>query len=155
MRAVSERHNPEVNAISRLAYRIAGSSREYYALPQADRRQVRDTARLMYNRGQDIITSSVYEKVDKRGFVYVITNPAWPGSVKVGRAFDPEARLRNYQTSCPNRDFKLHFAAYFNDCYAAELMIHSTLADYLATGEWFHVLPSTARAVIERLGGYE
>ena len=40
-----------------------------------------------------------------KGYVYAITNPAWPGWVKVGMAVDSNDRLNSYQTSSPFRDF--------------------------------------------------
>jgi len=42
----------------------------------------------------------------KEGYVYVITNPAWPDWVKIGMAIDAEDRLNGYQTSSPMRDYE-------------------------------------------------
>ena len=44
-------------------------------------------------------------KKSKEGQVYVITNPAFEGWVKVGMAVDAIDRLKSYQTSSPFRDF--------------------------------------------------
>lgn len=140
--------------MSRLAYQIAGGSRAFYALDKEERARIRGVAHYMYDVGQDFATSQIAEKVDKRGFLYVITNPAWPAHCKVGRAFDPEARLRNYQTGCPDRNYKLRYAVYFEDCHAAEKLVHDTLADYQAQGEWYRILPSTAEHVLDQIGGY-
>lgn len=140
--------------MSRLAYQIAGGSRAFYALDKEERARIRGVAHYMHDVGADFATSEIAEKVDKRGFLYVIRNPAWPAHVKVGRAFDPEARLRNYQTGCPDRNYKLCYAVYFEDCHAAEKLVHDTLADYQAQGEWYRILPSTAEHVLDQIGGY-
>ena len=49
-----------------------------------------------------------YSKV-KDGYVYILTNPAWPDWVKVGMAIDAEDRCNSYQTSSPYRDYQLHY----------------------------------------------
>ncbi|QDH47329.1 hypothetical protein SB_095 [Salmonella phage vB_SenS_SB9] len=41
------------------------------------------------------------------GYVYAITNPAFPGWVKIGASVDAETRLNQYQTYSPHRDYKL------------------------------------------------
>ncbi|MGL4521316.1 MAG: GIY-YIG nuclease family protein [Bacilli bacterium] len=56
----------------------------------------------------------VYHKTNKSeglqaGYVYLITNPAWPEWIKVGSAIDVYDRLSTYQTSCPMRDFKIEY----------------------------------------------
>ena len=47
---------------------------------------------------------------DPQGFVYVISNSAWEGVYKVGIAKDAKSRLNSYQTSDPNRAYRLDFA---------------------------------------------
>ena len=42
-------------------------------------------------------------------WVYVISNPSYPGEYKVGIARDPKARLNQYQTSDPARAYKIEF----------------------------------------------
>ncbi len=73
----------------------------------------------------------------RQGFVYVISNPAWPGHYKVGRAADYEERLNNYQTSDPMRAYKLRFVWYFRDRNVAERMVHRLLVPWWRGGEWF------------------
>ena len=136
------------NAYKRIAEQICGSRSAWRGLPDYERQEVLDTARQMYDLGVDFASAENAEKTEKRGFVYIITNQAWPGYVKIGRAFNPEARLRGYQTSCPMRDYELTFAAYFRDCHKAETFIHNWLAEYRAEGEWFRLLPQVAEQVI-------
>jgi len=75
------------------------------------------------------------------GFVYIISNPAWPGWIKVGSAIDYEARLRMFQTSSPLRDYRLEYVLFFKDRLQAERQIHGLLASCRSSvdGEWFSV----------------
>jgi hypothetical protein len=75
----------------------------------------------------------------REGFVYAITNPAFPGYVKIGRALDPEDRLASFQTGDPLRRYKLEGYRYSKDRYAAEQSVHSALKPWWAGGEWFLV----------------
>ncbi len=48
------------------------------------------------------------DKEDREsGYVYVISNPAYPNEFKVGIARDVKQRLNSYQTSDPNRRYKV------------------------------------------------
>ena len=141
-----------------MAMRIAGTpkQRDWLKLTKEERAVYLESARSLMVLGADYGVAHAAEVagVEKRGFVYVIRHPAWPAHVKVGRAFDPESRLRQYQTGCPERGYLLHFAAYFPDVVYAEKLIHDTLADYRANGEWFRMLPSTAEHVIYQIMEY-
>lgn len=82
------------------------------------------------------------------GFIYVITNPAWPGFSKVGRALDPEDRLRSYQTGDPHRAYVLEGYFYAPDRKATEKKVHNALEKFrLETSEWFRVPAKVALAV--------
>jgi hypothetical protein len=63
----------------------------------------------------------------KDGFVYVITNPVFPGWVSVGQSSDPVRRLTSYQRACPHRRFKLAHYSYFADRRKAEREVHRKL----------------------------
>ena len=88
---------------------------------------------------------------EKAGFVYVITNPAFPGFVKIGRAYDPVERLRGYQTGCPFRRYRLAYAIFFEDVVLAEKEIHLRLDSCRAEGEWFRITPAVASNHIDNL----
>jgi hypothetical protein len=108
----------------------------------------------MIAAGQDFDTAKKREKTDRRGFVYVITNAAWPQYVKIGRAFDPDSRVKGYQTGSPLRDYVLHSSVYFEDCYMAEKEMHLRLKHHqreTVQGEWFHLDPDVAAAQINLL----
>ncbi len=45
----------------------------------------------------------------ERKFVYVISHPSWPGEYKVGIAKNWKSRLDSYQTSDPDRQYRIEF----------------------------------------------
>jgi len=91
----------------------------------------------------------------KEGYVYAITNPAWPDWIKIGKAIDAEDRLGSYQTSSPMRDYKLIHSIYFDDRSAAEKKAH-ILAALKTThpwnkhdnGEWFKLTKEQAIEIL-------
>mgnify|MGYP001821831352 CR=1 FL=1 len=91
------------------------------------------------------------EEGDKpvKGWVYIITNEAWPEWVKVGMADDPKKRLSGYQTGSPMRDYALFGAYKVNDRRAAEKAAHNILKEnYSKKGEWFKCNPAVADVMI-------
>lgn len=64
------------------------------------------------------------EDYREQKFVYVISHPAYPGEFKVGIAKNWKQRLNAYQTSDPDRQYRIEFkleTPYFRD---TELFIH-------------------------------
>jgi hypothetical protein len=90
----------------------------------------------------------------KEGYVYIITNPAWGGWLKVGMAIDAEDRCNSYQTSSPFRDFKLVSKEYFNNRMKAERAMHSVLEVAASdnNGEWFKVSERAAITALKQMG---
>jgi hypothetical protein len=83
--------------------------------------------------------------------VYVIGHSCLQG-VKIGRAFDPESRLKNYQTGCPNREYVLHYISdYSDDCVDLEKRVHQYLDPVRLQGEWFGCTPEQAMEAIKRV----
>ena len=76
------------------------------------------------------------------GSVYVMSNPAWVGWHKVGKAVIDEDRLKNYQTSSPYRDYKMLYSKGFNNRSNAEAYAHQQLRAKLreeyCRNEWFY-----------------
>ena len=87
------------------------------------------------------------------GEVYIITNPAWKGWIKVGMAIDAEDRCKGYQTSSPLRDFKLKFKKYFDDRRTAEQTAHTLCAKKAdkRKGEWFKLDLKIAKDIINNM----
>ena len=87
------------------------------------------------------------------GQVYIITNKAWEGWIKVGMAIDSEDRCNQYQTSSPFRDYTLQYKKFFTDRRKAEQIAHS-LCNKKAqdrNGEWFKLDIPTAISCIEKI----
>jgi hypothetical protein len=83
----------------------------------------------------------------EEGFVYVVTNPAWPGWVKFGSAIDPNSRLKNYQTGTPLRDYKVEGYVYSHERRVTEKRILAALR--ITEGEWVQMKVDHALAVID------
>lgn len=85
------------------------------------------------------------------GFLYIITNPSFPGWVKIGTTTNFRTRLQTYQTSSPFRDYKVEFLLEHPDYLSAEKRIHETMRMFSLDRkkEWFRVDFSVARARIE------
>ena len=93
-------------------------------------------------------TQEVYNQV-KEGYVYLMTNPAWPEWVKVGMAVDSEDRIKSYQTSSPFRDYTLVYSYEVDDRRAAESAAHVRLAKECDNiNEWFKLSPPIANELI-------
>jgi hypothetical protein len=95
---------------------------------------------------------ALFDKVSY-GEVYIITNPAWKGWIKIGMAIEAEDRLKGYQTSSPLRDFKLKFKKYFDNKRIAEQQAHSLCAKKAIKrkGEWFKVDLKIAKDIINNM----
>lgn len=82
------------------------------------------------------------------GWIYVITNPAWPGYCKIGRSLSIPDRLRAFQTASPHRDFELRHSRRFRDVCAAEREIKRLVPGHKAGGEWSHLHYEDAAGLI-------
>ena len=103
-----------------------------------------------YKGFEDAAFSSLENfKDNPQGQVYIITNPAWEGWVKVGMAVDAGDRLNNYQTSSPFRDYTLVYTYEVDDRRAAESAAHIRLAKECDNiNEWFRLPPPIANELI-------
>jgi hypothetical protein len=103
-----------------------------------------------YKGFEDAAFSSLENyKSNPEGQVYIITNPAWEGWVKVGMAVDAKDRLNSYQTSCPFRDYMLYYSYKTKDRRKAESEAHSKLDEkFERRKEWFRCTPEEAIEVL-------
>ena len=106
-----------------------------------------------YKGFEDAAFSSLENfKDNPQGQVYIITNPAWEGWVKVGMAVDSEDRLKNYQTSSPERDYKLFDYEDFGDRRVAESMVHDYLRKrFKHKNEWFECSAEAAMKALDAI----
>jgi len=90
---------------------------------------------------------------DSKEWVYVISNPAWKGWVKIGMAVDVNKRLLNYQTCSPFRDYKVEFVVPVIDVKVAESTAHER-ASWIAEdekNEWFKMPLDSAIEVVRSI----
>ena len=89
-------------------------------------------------------------KDSPQGQVYIITNPAWEGWVKVGMAVDANDRAGNYQTASPYRDYELGYVVETKDRRATETETHARLGDlFEQRNEWFKCSVEMAKRIID------
>lgn len=136
--------NQLTNPVRNIYYALVGGLRAYQSLTTEGRTAVRDHAKLLYATGQDFVTSERLFNETIDGFVYIITNPAW-SALKIGMAVEPHGRLKGYQTSSPNRDYRLEDYVYVTDRRKAEKELHEWLGSRRLDGEWFDVPLGEAR----------
>jgi hypothetical protein len=101
-----------------------------------------------------------YQKLDAEqekvpeGYVYVITNAAYPEWVSVGHSRSPTRRLTSYNRGSPFRDFVIEHKELFDDRFVAEKDVHRTLdALFDRKREWFKCSAQTAINVIKNVRG--
>jgi len=103
-----------------------------------------------YKGFEEAAFSSLENYTDStEGQVYVVTNTAWEGWVKVGMAIDAKDRLKNYQTSSPFRDYKLRHSYTTSNRRKSEAEAHTLLEQkYERRNEWFLCTPNQAIEVL-------
>ena len=89
----------------------------------------------------------------KEGYVYAITNPAWPEWVKIGMAVDADDRCNGYQTSSPFRDYKIEHVVVTNNRRAAEAEAHKAATKMAkeTRGEWFKLDIELAKTILNNI----
>lgn len=77
----------------------------------------------------------------KSGYLYIITNPAHVGWVKVGVTSDIKSRLRTYQTSDPSRCYKIEYYIHHPDVYKAEKQVRELMEPFALRikNEWYEI----------------
>lgn len=93
----------------------------------------------------------------KFGYVYIFTNPAMPGQVKIGKTTRrPEERCAELSsaTGVPAA-FAVFYYRSFEDCHVAEKVIHAVLAEQnlrtAANREFFSMPPASAKELIDKV----
>lgn len=91
------------------------------------------------------------------GYLYLITNSAWPGWIKVGTTKNIKHRVRSYQTGSPFRDYQVVYSVKHPDYLLAEKRIRQQM-EYFASdirNEWFKVDLQIAKdRLVEQLDNY-
>jgi hypothetical protein len=89
--------------------------------------------------------------------VYVLTNPAMPGLVKIGFATDLVVRLKQLDTTGLPLPFECFYAAEVTDCRRVERALHEAFDDHRVrkSREFFRLSPEKPRAIIRLLATKE
>jgi hypothetical protein len=93
-----------------------------------------------------------------RGYLYIITNKAFPGWVKVGTTTDLTKRLHTYMTGDPNRGYVIVYSLHHPKYKEAEKQIKETMKAFAKQikGEWYEVDLGIAKSRLdEQLDEYK
>jgi hypothetical protein len=95
---------------------------------------------------------AMFDKIS-HGEVYIITNPAWKGWIKIGMAVESKDRLKGYQTSSPLRDYKLRYSKAFLNRRDAETKAHTLCSEHAeqVENEWFKMPIKKAIQLIKNI----
>jgi len=87
----------------------------------------------------------------KSGYLYLITNDAFPNWVKVGTTFDLTQRLHVYQTGDPFRRYRIVYSVHHPDFRQAEKNIKETMKRFAhdIKGEWYEIALHMAKSRLE------
>lgn len=89
-----------------------------------------------------------------KGWVYVITNKAMPGLVKVGYSSkDPELRAREFKHTNNPHPFLVEYELLIDEPYQIEQKTHRLLSAKRERKEWFKCTPEEAVAAIKQVAG--
>lgn len=89
-----------------------------------------------------------------KGWVYVITNQAMPGLVKVGYSTkDPELRAGELNHTGSPHPYLVEYELLIDEPYQVEQRTHSLLSSKREAKEWFRCSPEEAVAAIKQIAG--
>lgn len=90
---------------------------------------------------------------DEVGFVYVISNEAMPGMVKIGvTQSSPARRAKELVSTGVPAQFDVDYFCVAYNPYELEAAVHKALDAHRTRGEWFGVSASAAIAAIQNAG---
>lgn len=89
-----------------------------------------------------------------KGWVYIFSNQAMPGLVKVGfTTKDPELRVSELNHTGSPRRYLVDYDVLVEQPRNIEQKVHKELAEYREGKEWFRCTPEFAISVIQRIVG--
>jgi tRNA 2-selenouridine synthase SelU len=94
----------------------------------------------------------------KLGYLYIVTNTAFPGWVKVGTTYNLKERLHVYQTCDPYRRYKLVYSLHHPDFRVAEQKLKTSMKHFALEikNEWYRIDLEMAKSrLVEQLEEYE
>ena len=90
--------------------------------------------------------------MNKNYFIYILSNPAFPGWLKIGRTCNIKRRLDGYNVCSPYRDFKIDFYCYAKNIIKQERYFKK---NFESNGEWIRCELDTAVKVIKLIEDME
>ena len=94
----------------------------------------------------------------KKGYLYIVTNPAFPKWCKVGITTNLNERLHNYQTGDPHRSYRLVYFLFHPDYKKAEKKIKEAIKPFALSvkNEWYEIdLEMCKSRLVESVESYE
>jgi len=89
-----------------------------------------------------------------KGWVYVISNKAMPGIVKVGHSTkDPELRAEELNHAGSPHPYLVEYEILIEEPYHIEQNVHKSLSSKHEGKEWFRCTPEDAIAAIKQVAG--
>jgi|GEM_PF-3754395 len=74
--------------------------------------------------------SSIVSEEKHRGWVYLLTNPAHPELIKIGKAVTPSSRIKGINGAGTVDEWSLRAAMPVSEDYTVENLVHTQLAQY-------------------------
>lgn len=104
-----------------------------------------------YNSFNDFASKQDFKDI-KEGYVYVMTNDAWPDWVKIGQAVDVKDREKGYQTGSPFRDYTMRHWVRVTDMSKMENKAHLQAKSIgEKRNEWFNISLNQAKEILNGL----
>jgi len=79
------------------------------------------------------------------GYIYILTNPAYPEYVKIGKSIKLGMRLSTYNTGSPFRDYKYNFVLETEKTSEIEEYFNS---NFSSDNEWYKMSSDDAEKII-------
>jgi hypothetical protein len=95
---------------------------------------------------------------NKGKYVYVLTNVAYPGVCKIGKAVNPQERIKQINSAGVVSEWELKYALPVSDDFLVENLVHQVLATLRLSShqgssrEFFSISLEEAISTIERIG---
>ena len=89
--------------------------------------------------------------------VYILTNPAFPDYIKIGRTTNLKQRLLSLDNTALPLPFECYYAVEVNDSKKVEKLLHQSFDKYRVRSnrEFFELLPENAKSALQLANGKE
>tara|TARA_B100001564_G_C20484287_1_gene598559 strand:+ start:151 stop:750 length:600 start_codon:yes stop_codon:yes gene_type:complete len=89
--------------------------------------------------------------------VYILTNPAFPDYIKIGRTTNLKQRLLSLDTTSLPLPFECYYAVKVDDSKKVEKLLHQSFDKYRVRSnrEFFEILPENAKSALQLANGKE